>query len=154
MRTKPSALRLSTTQARRGFYSRWHKSLRPAAAFLALSAFACSTSVALADEGGVGFWFPGLFGSLSAVPQVPGWALGIVNLYNPVSGGGNVAAARQVTINNLPVNVNVNLNATIKANPNLVLVDPSYVFATPVFGGQLAASLAPTAAASRGLTAR
>jgi hypothetical protein len=142
MRTKPSALRLSTTQARRGFYSRWHKSLRPTAAFLALSAFACSTSVALADEGGVGFWFPGLFGSLSAVPQVPGWALGIVNLYNPVSGGGNVAAARQVTINNLPVNVNVNLNATIKANPNLVLVDPSYVFATPVFGGQLAASLA------------
>jgi hypothetical protein len=142
MRTKPSALRLSTTQARRGFFSRWHKSLRPAAAFLALSAFACSTSVALADEGGVGFWFPGLFGSLSAVPQVPGWALGIVNLYNPVSGGGNVAAARQVTINNLPVNVNVNLNATIKANPNLVLVDPSYVFATPVFGGQLAASLA------------
>jgi hypothetical protein len=95
-----------------------------------------------ADEGGVGFWFPGLFGSLSAVPQVPGWALGIVDLYNPVSGGGTVAAARQVTINNLPVNVNVNLNATIKANPNLVLVDPSYAFATPVFGGQLAVSMA------------
>jgi hypothetical protein len=79
---------------------------------------------------------------LSAVPQVPGWALGIVDLYNPVSGGGTVAAARQVTINNLPVNVNVNLNATIKANPNLVLVDPSYAFATPVFGGQLAVSMA------------
>jgi len=73
---------------------------------------------------------------------VPGWAVGIVNLCNPVSGGGNVAAARQVTINNLPVNVNVNLNTTIKANPDLVLVDPTYVFATPVFGGQLATSLA------------
>lgn len=112
------------------------------AVFFAFAGFACSTRTSLADEGGVGFWFPGLFGSLSAVPQVPGWALGIVNLYNPVSGGGNVAAARQVTINNFPVNINVNLNATIKANPNLVLVDPSYVFATPVFGGQLAVSMA------------
>lgn len=112
------------------------------AALAALTAVICSANASLADEGGVGFWFPGLFSSLAAVPQVPGWAVGIVNLYNPVSGGGNVAAARQVTINNLPVNVNVNLNATIKANPNLVLVDPTYVFATPVFGGQLAASLA------------
>jgi len=110
--------------------------------FFAFAACACSTQTTLADEGGVGFWFPGLFGSLAAVPQVPGWALGIVNLYNPVSGGGNVAAARQVTINNLPVNVNVNLNATIKANPDLVLVDPTYVFATQVFGGQLAVSMA------------
>jgi hypothetical protein len=115
---------------------------RLAAAFIAFAAIASSTNLSKADEGGVGFWFPGLFGSLSAVPQVPGWAVGIVNLYNPVSASGNVAAARQVTINNLPVNVNVNLNATIKANPNLVLVDPTYVFATPVFGGQLAASLA------------
>jgi len=30
---------------------------------------------AAADEGGVAFWLPGLFGSLSAVPQPqPGWA--------------------------------------------------------------------------------
>jgi hypothetical protein len=101
---------------------RLHVWFRLAAAFCAFATIACSAEVSLADEGGVGFWFPGLFGSLSAVPQVPGWALGIVNLYNPVSGGGNVAAARQVTINNLPVSANVNLNATIKANPNLVLV--------------------------------
>jgi hypothetical protein len=76
------------------------------------------------------------------VPQVPGWALGIVDLYNPVSAGRNVAAARQITIGNLPVNVNVNLNASLKAEPNLVLVDPTYVFETKVFGGQLAVSLA------------
>ena len=113
-----------------------------ATAFIAFAAIAGSTSISKADEGGVGFWFPGLFGSLAAVPQVPGWALGIVNLYNPVSASGNLAAARQVTINKLPVNVNVNLNATIKANPDLVLVDPTYVFATPVWGGQLAVSMA------------
>jgi hypothetical protein len=78
------------------------------AAFIAFADIACSTNLSRADEGGVGFWFPGLFGSLAAVPQVPGWALGIVNLYNPVSASGNVAAARRVTINNLPVNINVN----------------------------------------------
>src|SRR6516225_9261925 len=110
--------------------------------FFACASFACSTNSSHADEGGVAFWFPGLFGSLAAVPQVPGWALGIVDLYNPVSAGGNVAAARQITINKLPINVNVNLNLNLKAEPNLVLVDPTYVFETKVFGGQLAVSLA------------
>src|SRR5262249_14017857 len=55
--------------------------------FFAVAAIACSTNPSDADEGGVGFWFPGLFGSLAAEPQVPGWALGIVDLYNPVSAG-------------------------------------------------------------------
>src|SRR5690242_5439290 len=82
--------------------------------FFACASFLCSTNPSHADEGGVGFWFPGLFGSLAAVPQVPGWALGIVDLYNPVSASGNVAAARQITINKLPANVNVNLNLNLK----------------------------------------
>ena len=30
---------------------------------------------AAADEGGVGFWLPGLYGSLAAVPGAPGWTL-------------------------------------------------------------------------------
>src|SRR5215469_12756836 len=112
--------------------------------FFACASFACSTNSSHADEGGVGFWFPGLFGSLAAVPQVPGWALGIVDLYNPVSAGGNVAVARLVTIGKLPVTINVkaSFNASLKAEPNLVLVDPTYVFETKVFGGQLAVSLA------------
>ena len=112
------------------------------AVFFAFAAFARSTNTSQADEGGVGFWFPGLFGSLAAAPQVPGWAIAILDLYNAVSAGGNVAAARQITIGNLPVNVKVNLNATLKAQADLVLVDPTYVFATPVLGGQLAVSMA------------
>jgi hypothetical protein len=88
------------------------------------------------------FWLAGEFGSLAAAPQVPGWAIAFVDLYNPVSGGGNVAAAWQVTINGFKGAVNVNLNATLKANPNLVLASPTYVFATPVFGGQFAVNLA------------
>ena len=142
MRPKICVLALSVTPVCRGVCRRWQKSPRLAVAFFAFAAFTCSINTSHADEGGVGFWFPGLFGSLAAVPQVPGWALGIVDLYNPVSAGGNVAAARQITINKLPVNVKVNLNASLKAEPNLVLVDPTYVFATPVLGGQLAVSMA------------
>src|SRR5271168_5577821 len=99
MRPKLSALHLLTTQVRRSFYDRWHKYLRRAAAIFSFIAIACSTSVSLADEGGVSFWIPGLYGSLAAAPQVPGWALAVINLYNPVSASGNVAAAREITTN-------------------------------------------------------
>jgi hypothetical protein len=121
-----------------------------------IAALLAATTIALtsipdrahADEGGVGFWLPGLYGSLAAAPQVPGWALGIVNLYTPVSATGTVAAARQITINNIPANVSVSLNATLHANPDLVLVNPTYVFATPVLGGQFALSMAGAAGRS------
>jgi hypothetical protein len=33
-------------------------------------------TAALADEGGVSFWLPGLYGSLAAVPVTPGWSFG------------------------------------------------------------------------------
>jgi hypothetical protein len=118
--------------------------LRAALAGTLIGCAACAlvSRVALADEGGVSFWIPGLYGSLAAAPQVPGWALGIVNLYNPVSGSGNVSAAREVTINKFSANVKVDLNANLTANPNLILVNPTYVFATPVFGGQFSVSMA------------
>jgi hypothetical protein len=121
-----------------------------AAALFTVAVLACATRAAFADEGGVSFWIPGLYGSLAAAPQVPGWAITYINLYNPVSASGNIAAARQVTLNRFSATVNVNLNATLKANPDLVLVNPAYVFATPVFGGQLALSMA--GAAGRSIT--
>jgi hypothetical protein len=113
-----------------------------AAALFTVLAIACATRAARADEGGVSFWIPGLYGSLAAAPQVPGWAIAYINLYNPVSAGGNIAAARQVTIDRFSTTVNVNLNATLKANPDLVLFDPTYVFATQVLGGQFAVGMA------------
>ena len=91
-----------------------------------------------ADEGGVSFWLPGQFSSLAATPQQPGWALAIVNYYTSVSAGGNVAAAREITIGKFNPTVNVNLNVNLHANADLAIVNPSYVFATPVLGGQLA----------------
>jgi hypothetical protein len=112
------------------------------AVFFAIAAFACSIDASRADEGGVSFWFPGLYGSLAATPQVPGWAIGFIDIYNPVSASGNVAAAREITINGVKGPIKVNLNLNLKANPNLILVAPTYTFATPVFGGQFALSLA------------
>jgi hypothetical protein len=107
-------------------------------ASITLAAVFSSSRILLADEGGVSFWLPGQFSSLAAVPQQPGWALAIVNYYTSVSAGGNVAAAREFTIGRFNPTVNVSLNANLNANAELVLVNPSYTFATSVFGGQFA----------------
>ena len=72
-----------------------------------------------ADEGGVSFWVPGLYGSLAATPQQPGWSLATIYYHAPVSAG--------------------DVNLTSKAD--LAFVIPTYVFATPVLGGQAAVSM-------------
>jgi hypothetical protein len=96
---------------------------------------------ARADEGGVSFWLPGLFGSLAAAPQQPGWSFAAVNFYTNVSASGAIAASREVPVGRFNPTVNVNLNVNANANADLVLLVPGYVFATPVFGGQLAMSM-------------
>jgi len=96
-----------------------------------------ATTTVQADEGGVSFWLPGLFGSLAAVPQQPGWALTVINYYDSVGASGSVAAAREITIGRFNPTVNVNLNVNLNAKIDAGLINPSYVFATPVLGGQL-----------------
>ena len=93
---------------------------------------------AKADEGGVSFWLPGLFGSLAAVPQTPGWSMGVVYYHTSVGDSGNVAAAKEIQIGRFPATVNVNLNVNLNAHADLLLLAPTYTFATPVLGGQLA----------------
>ena len=95
---------------------------------------------ALADEGGVSFWLPGLFGSLAAAPQQPGWSLTNIDYYTNVSAGGAVALAKEFQIRNLPVNIQAQINANVHATAGLAFVLPTYVFATPVLGGQLSLS--------------
>jgi len=92
---------------------------------------------ATADEGGVSFWLPGIFGSLAAAPQQPGWSLPLIYYHTSVSASGAIAAAREVRVQNLPLNLKVNLNLNVKADVDLGIIDPTYVFATPVLGGQL-----------------
>ena len=108
------------------------------AAVLAVAALAWTPMPSLADEGGVSYWVPGRFGSLAAVPAQPGWSGASVYYHTSVDAGGEVAAARQATIGRFQPTVNVNLNANLNAHVDLVFLNGTYVFATPVLGGQFA----------------
>ncbi|TMJ02869.1 MAG: phenol degradation protein meta [Alphaproteobacteria bacterium] len=110
--------------------------LRGGALALALVTF--EPAVLFADEGGVSFWLPGLFGSLAAVPQpTPGWSLLTFTYYTNVSAGADVAAAREVQIGRFNPTLTTNLSANLHAQVGLQWVQPNYAFATPVLGGQL-----------------
>ena len=98
-------------------------------------------SQASADEGGVSFWVPGFFGSLAAAPQQPGWALALVYYHTSVSAGADVALAKEIQLGRIPGTLAANLNASINATGDLGFAIPTYVFATPVLGGQAAAAL-------------
>jgi hypothetical protein len=116
--------------------------IRRGACAFALALSVVVPKIALADEGGVGFWLPGLFGSLAAAPQVPGWSLGMIYIHDSVSAGANVATARAITIGQFNPTLNLNLNANLKATSDIGVISPQYVFATPFLGGQAAVSLA------------
>jgi hypothetical protein len=116
--------------------------LRSAAVMvLSVGGLSAMTSVVLADESGVSFWLPGTFGSLAAVPSTPGWAVASVYYHTTVNAGADVAAAREVQIGRFNPTLNVSLNASLHASADLAIIIPSYVFATPVLGGQLAVQL-------------
>ena len=121
-----------------------YSTLRNSAGTVLLCAGSLSTAatVSRADESGTSFWLPGIFGSLAAAPGQPGWAFATVYYHTSVSAGADVARSRELQIGSLNPNLNVNLNATLKADADLALLVPSYTFATPVFGGQLAVQMA------------
>ena len=106
--------------------------------YVAILTFGTLSEPVHADENGISFWLPGQFSSLAATPQVPGWSMAEVYYHTTIAGSGTVAAARQIQIGRLPPTVNVSLNANLNAQADLVLLNPTYTFATPVLGGQLA----------------
>ena len=110
-------------------------SLRWAAVFFSIALSLPST--AFADENGISFWLPGIYGSLAAAPQQPGFTFTAINYFDSVSANGSVAASREITIGKLSPNVNVNLNVAVSAKVDVVLPYLNYVFASRVFGGQL-----------------
>jgi len=110
-------------------------------ALFAVVTIACSTNISFADEDGVSFWVPGFFGSLAAVPQQPGWSLTSIYYHTDVSASGNAAVAREITLGQFNPKININVNANVHAKADLGFVIPSYVFATPFFGGQASLSL-------------
>lgn len=120
-----------------------HGSLRwPAFVALVVASLPLSAQLAHADEAGVSFWLPGQIGSLAAVPATPGWSLGTAYYHSSVAAAGTVAAARQIEIGRLPASLNISLEAALKARGDQFFLAPTYAFATPVLGGQLAIGMA------------
>jgi len=112
----------------------------PAAA-LAIAALLATTGTSRADENGISFWIPGFYGSLAATPQQPGFSLASVYYHTDVSGSGNIALSRQISIGQFDPTLNASVNANVRARADLGMLIPSYVFATPFLGGQAAISL-------------
>jgi hypothetical protein len=114
---------------------------RVAAPFAVLAGLVAGLSAASADEGGISFWTPGTYGALAAAPLPQGFSLAEVYYHAPVKGGGDVAIARQVPIAGVTTKVPASLDIHIGVGTDLLLSNPSYVFATPVLGGQAAIGL-------------
>jgi hypothetical protein len=84
----------------------------------------------MADEGGVSLWLPGLFGSLAAVPGTPGWQFASIYYHTSVDAGGAKVFPR-----------GGRFEAGLDARGDLIFLNSTYVFATPVLGGQAAIGL-------------
>jgi hypothetical protein len=85
---------------------------------------------ARADEGGVSFWLPGLFGSLAAAPGQPGWSWTTLYYHTTVSAGGDKVFPR-----------GGRFDAGIIGRGDAIGFGPTYIFATPVFGAQASVSV-------------
>ena len=135
--------RIALAAAKSGRPISAHRRRLGVAAIVLAPAIMFFSHCALADESGISFWVPGFFGSLAATPQQPGWSLANIYYHTSVSAGADVARAREFTLGRVPANVtvNANLNLNVNATGNLGFVIPSYVFATPVLGGQASVSL-------------
>ena len=106
--------------------------MRHAGRLVAIAALASCPEISRADEGGVSFWLPGQYASLAAVPQTPGWALGVTYYHSNVAASGAVAASKEILTGRIPPTVNVNLNLSLSGQADLLVLAPSYTFATPV----------------------
>jgi hypothetical protein len=123
----PSRCKSIAVAARRKFGNGFHTIL--SAALLALIVASAPNS-ARADFGGVGFWLPGTFGSLAAVPGHPGWAWATLYVHLSVEAGGGKTFQR-----------GGRFVAGLESRADAVAFGPTYIFETPVLGGQAAISV-------------
>src|SRR5260221_3398611 len=108
----------------------------------ASAALAFSPDVSRADESGISFWVPGLYGSLAATPTTPGWSVATIYYHTSVNASGAAAASREFQVGRFSPTVNINLNLSLSGQADLQFIAPTYTFAEPVLGGQLSATLA------------
>jgi hypothetical protein len=93
-------------------------------------------SGAFADEGGVSFWLPGLYGSLAAAPVQPGLSVTAMEYYDSMRAGGDVGLAREVTIGRFSTNLQADINASLHSRIDIGLLLPSYTFEQRFLGAQ------------------
>jgi hypothetical protein len=86
---------------------------------LALIAVGAVPKAVVADEGGVSFWVPGIFGSLAATPQQPGRSFAGIYYHTSVSAGADVAFVRQFSPGRITVRFTGNVNARLNADADL-----------------------------------
>ena len=109
---------------------------------IAMAAACFAAQQAHADEGGVSLWLPGNFGSLAATPGTPGWSWATVYYHASVSAGAGQQFPRGGRV-----------DVGIAGQADLAFFGPTYVFATPVLGGQAAVSLLGVAGRNEGSAA-
>ncbi|MCC6887844.1 MAG: transporter [Hyphomicrobiales bacterium] len=114
---------------------------RTGASMAVLAMLSMVSPAARADENGVSMWLPGMFGSLAAAPQQPGFSLTSIYYHTSVSAGATVARAREISIGNIPASISASLTGNVDANVDIGLLIGSYTFATPVLGGQATVGL-------------
>ncbi|MBX9774992.1 MAG: transporter [Xanthobacteraceae bacterium] len=85
---------------------------------------------ARADQAGLSFWLPGLYGSLAAVPAQPGWSFAGIGYFSSVSAGGDKTFSRGARV-----------EAGLDARASLGIINATYVFANPVLGAQAAVGM-------------
>jgi hypothetical protein len=95
-----------------------------------IGAATLSSQPAAADEGGVSFWLPGVYGSLAAVPLPPGWSFSTTNYYTSVS------AAKSTDFQ-----LGGGVVAGLSAHADLEYSTIAYAFPTPVLGGEAILSM-------------
>src|SRR5258708_11186607 len=85
-----------------------------------VAAFALAPEISRADESGISFWLPGLYGSLSAVPATPGWSMAAIYYHTSVNAFGAAAAARQFQVGRFSPTCNVDLNLRLSGQGDLM----------------------------------
>ena len=83
-----------------------------------------------AYQGGVPFWTSGQYASLAAVPATPGWSLPIQGYYY----SGSASQSKSLTHGN-------SVTLGLESRSPLLIVQPSYVPETKLFGGQASIGL-------------
>jgi hypothetical protein len=99
------------------------------------------TGSATADEGGVSFWLPGIYGSFAATPAEPGWSFATVYIHPSVSAGADKP---------FPRGGKGRVSLGIQGRGDLVAFGPTYTFSTPLLGGQFSLSLLGVGGRSEG----